>query len=289
LHNKKLGKKEFILIQKLLECESVEGKELSKKEPFKLLKLNGAINIERVSAQREKAYTQKEKNIFLALQNRGYNINSKGDLQEMIESFSKVQSRDEIQKLQTSTKAQNSESLRGLFISSTMRVDILLDAKTFTISENCGVGYFFFHTQKVELSKDVTIVGVENFQVVWFSKKYAKLFEAKKLIFVMINPYMLEWIESLENEYIHFGDFDLAGLNIYANRVVPHLKKSKKHSFFVPSNIEELIKKYGNAELYQKQLSYRDTHLQERYLVELREIMKRYKKVLEQEGIIHFN
>ena len=53
---------------------------------------------------------------------------------------------------------------------------------------------------------------------------------------------MLEWISNLENEYIHFGDYDLAGVNIYLNKVLPRLS-SKKYSMFIPNNIEQLIEK----------------------------------------------
>jgi len=281
----KLNKKALTTLVRLLEGEVIEGKELSKKEPFKFLKTNGAITLERKSAQREKAYLQKEQNLFLALKSRGYNLHTKEDIIQMIERFDEVQNRAQIQKTHNSTKAKKSPSLKGLFLSSLYDVAIKLDEKELTISPNSGMGYFIFHTQKVELPQEMIIVGVENYQVVWFAQKYAKFYKSKNILFVYISPYFLEWIESQENEYIHFGDYDLAGVTIYANRVVPHLKKCKQHSFFIPSNIEELIKNYGNAKLYQKQQRYLKTPLHNRTLEELREVMKKYKKVLEQEGI----
>ena len=67
---------------------------------------------------------------------------------------------------------------------------------------------------------------------------------------------MREWIETLENEYIHFGDYDLSGINIYINEMIPRLKKSKKYSMFIPFNIESLIDKYGDRELFEKQKRY---------------------------------
>lgn len=284
----KLNKKAFEKIKRLLEGEVIRGKNLSKKEPYNFLKLNGSIVVEKVTAQREKAYLLSFENLFLALQNQGYNITNIEGINEQLESFSKTSPRDEIQKLQTSTKAKHSPSLKGLFISALDDVSLKLNDDDVVIKANSGMAYFFFHTEKIEISKELVIVGVENYQVLWFAKKYEKFFEGKKFLFISVNAYMLEWIEGVENEYIHFGDFDLAGLNIYANRVIPHLKKCKKHSFFVPSNIKELIEKYGDPALYDKQLRYKETPLGSRELEALRDVMIYHKKVVEQEGIIHY-
>lgn len=284
----KLNKKAFENIKRLLEGEVIRGKNLSKKEPYNFLKLNGSIVVEKVTAQREKAYLLSFENLFLALQNQGYNITNIEGVNEQLEAFSKTSPRDEIQKLQTSTKAKRSPSLKGLFVSALDDVNVKLNGDDVVIKANNGMSYFFFHTEKIEISKELVIVGVENYQALWFAKKYERFFEGKKFLFISVNAYMLEWIEGVENEYIHFGDFDLAGLNIYANRVVPHLKKCNKHSYFIPSNIEELIEKYGDPALYLKQLRYKETSLGGKELEALRDVMIHHKKVVEQEGIIHY-
>ena len=138
------------------------------------------------------------------------------------------------------------------------------------------------------MSKDTIIVGVENYQVVWFAKKYRELFREKNLLFVVRNPYMREWIEDLENEYIHFGDYDLAGISIYINEIVPRLKKSKKYSMFIPENIEFLIKKYGDRELFEKQKRYLNMKLYNQEILELKRIIEMYKKGLEQEALAFY-
>jgi len=99
------------------------------------------------------------------------------------------------------------------------------------------------------------------------------------------NPYMREWIETLENEYIHFGDYDLAGINIYLNKIIPRLKKSKKYSMFIPVNIETLIQKYGDCELYEKQKQYKDLITKDIQINKLIATIRDNKKSIEQEGV----
>jgi hypothetical protein len=96
---------------------------------------------------------------------------------------------------------------------------------------------------------------------------------------------MLKWIANLENEYIHFGDYDLAGVNIYLNKVLPRLKKSKKYSFFMPNNIEQLIEKHGNSKLYEKQKQYKNLLSNDVEVNKLVEIIRKFKKGFEQEGL----
>jgi hypothetical protein len=58
-------------------------------------------------------------------------------------------------------------------------------------------------------------------------------------------------LQMIPNPYLHFGDFDYAGLNIYFNEYRKHLKS--KARFFVPPGIENLIAAKGNRENYSNQ------------------------------------
>ena len=100
---------------------------------------------------------------------------------------------------------------------------------------------------------------------------------------------MQEWIEDLENEYIHFGDYDVEGIGIYINKIIPRLKKSKKYSMFIPENIEFLIKEYGSRELFEKQRKLEDMIIVDEKIIALKEMILKYKKCLEQEGLTHFS
>jgi len=282
----KINRRDFLNIKILLKNEPITEKKFSNIEIVEKLKLNASIGDGKRTAKVRYIQLIKEENIFLFLKNYSYNIDSIDDIDRYIEEiFDTKPSRDIIQKWHNNSKAKNSESLKGLYISSLKDIDIKLNDEVITIMPNSGLGYFLFHTQKIEVFKDTIIVGIENYQVIWFAKKYQQFFENDNILFVVINPYMLEWISDLENRYIHFGDYDLAGINIYLNKIVPRLKKSKKYEMFIPDNIEYLIREYGDKELYEKQVQYENLLTKDKKIDDLIEIIKHEKKAIEQEGL----
>jgi hypothetical protein len=279
----KINKQDLLNIKTLIEKKSITERKFKNQEIVSLLKLNASVKSSRRGSIKY-IELNKEENIFLFLQNYNYNISSLEQIDAYIEDmFSKNVPRDIIQKYNNNTKAKISKSLHGLYVSSLEKLDIILNSENISILPNDGLGYFFFASQKVELFEDTVVVGVENYQVVWFAKRYANFFKQENVLFVVTTPYMLEWISDLENEYIHFGDFDLAGVNIYLNKVVPRLLKSKKYSMFIPSNIEELIEKHGNTQLYESQKQYKDLHSKSDEVNDLIKIINKFKKGFEQE------
>jgi len=282
----KINKKDLLNIKYLLEeGEITEGK-FSNKEIVHALKQNGSVHSGKKTAKVRYINLLKDENIFLFLQQQTLNIDSINDINKYIKDiFDVASSRDVIQKQTSNTKAKSSPSLKGLYVSSTEVIEIKIDDSLVKVNPQNGVGIFLFHTQKIAVFEDTIIVGVENYQVLWFAQKYKHLFENKKTLFVVINSYMLEWIETLQNEYIHFGDYDLDGVNIYLNKVFPRLKKAKKISMFIPENIEKLIFESKNFELYKKQNRFKEFKTTDIAVQRLLKIIEKYKRGFEQEGL----
>lgn len=280
----KINKKDFLNIKYLLEEGSITEGKFVNKEVVRELRLNGAVEDGKKTPKVRYINLVKEQNVFLFFKNNSFYIESKDEIDAYIqEIFDTKSSRDTIQKWHNNSKAKDSKSLKGLYVSSLNQIDIKLNDEIVTIIPNNGLGYFLFYTQKIEVFEKTIIVGVENYQVIWFAKKYKQFFENNNILFVVINPYMLEWIGTLENEYIHFGDYDIAGINIYLNTIIPRLKKSKKHSMFIPDNIEYLIQEHGDYELYEKQ--YKNLVTNDFKINKLIKNINKYKKSLEQEGL----
>ena len=282
----KISKKDFLNLKTLLIEERISSAKFVNREIVEKLRLNGAIKTKRQTPKREVIYLLKAENIFLFLKNSNYNIDVLEDIDTFLQEVIETQpSRDIVQKWQQNGKRHKSDSLRGLYVSSLTNIVIKVDDKEFTVLPTDGIGYFLFYAQKIEVSPETIIVGIENYQVIWFAQKYQQFFDNKNILFVVSNSYMWEWIEDLENEYIHFGDYDLAGINIYLNTIVPRLKKCKKHSMFIPKNIEYLIKEHGCRELYEQQASYMNLVINDSDISILKDIICHYKKSLEQEGL----
>lgn len=65
------------------------------------------------------------------------------------------------------------------------------------------------------------------------------------------NKDFIKWMKSIPNNYLHFGDFDIAEIGIYSNEYKKHL--SGKSTFFIPENIKNTLRKNGNRERFDNQ------------------------------------
>ena len=92
-------------------------------------------------------------------------------------------------------------------------------------------------------------------------------------------------MKSIPNNYLHFGDFDIAGIGIYLNEYKKHL--SKKASFFIPENIKNDIREKGNRKRYDEQkINFNINSIEEASLLDLVQIINTENKGLDQEYFI---
>ena len=99
------------------------------------------------------------------------------------------------------------------------------------------------------------------------------------------NKDFIKWLQSISNNYLHFGDFDIAGIGIYLNEYKTHL--SKKAKFLIPENIGNAIKENGNRDRFDNQkVNFNITEINEKQLLNLIEVINTEKKGLDQEFYI---
>ena len=157
----------------------------------------------------------------------------------------------------------------------------------FIISPTESTAVFIQNPEKFHIPSDVVIVGIENGENFRYIRHQKYLFGNKKILFVSRYPQssdLKDWLRGISNEYIHFGDYDLAGISIYQSEFYRIL--GERASFFVPKDIEERLRT-GNEKLYNAQyLRYRNMKIIDSRLNWLVEMIHRYRKVYEQEGYI---
>ena len=128
----------------------------------------------------------------------------------------------------------------------------------------------------------------ENFRYI---DKQKYLFEEIKPLFVSRYPQsqskdMIKWLLNIPNNYLHFGDFDFAGINIYLNEYKKYL--GDKATYFIPENIERLMSQYGNIELFYSQtINSTLSNSNENGLLSLIKLINKTHKGLEQEILIY--
>jgi hypothetical protein len=286
-----ITKKNFQTIKTLLEDKYIAKNLFSSK---KLLEEFIGCNCVYVSGKPALIYLNDAEALFGIVKSNGYNVNCIEDLDYFIEEKNEPKSRDEIADNYSHTKRVESKSFNGLMISVFDKLEVNYNDKKQYFYALDGSGLFLHYTSKLQLDDDVIVVGVENPQVLWYINNYKHLFENdKKYLFLCISEYkttyQYKWLESFSGEYIHFGDFDLAGINIYLNTIVPKLKKAKSHSFLIPDNIYEIIKKKNYMLDYSNQTKYLNiTSKEDKNLQKLIEFIKSHKITIEQEDLSNY-
>ena len=169
-------------------------------------------------------------------------------------------------------------------------MECFLNNQKITIQPNEGTFTFIHDYDSFIPSEDITIVGVENSENFRYVEKQKKWFGHIKPLFVSRYPQdqhkdLIRWLQSIPNPYLHFGDFDFAGLNIYWNEFRTHLKE--KASFFLPPEIEKLLSTRGNRDNYNKQaIQFELNTVDEDNVLVLIRLIEKYRKGLEQEILI---
>lgn len=187
----------------------------------------------------------------------------------------------------TDDKSIKTNPQTGLFLKA--NVNILYNDKELPLSLIMNDGIVFHLDTPGYLpfpDREVTIVGVENYETLAKIKSQIEIFGEGKFLFIFINSFMLQWIKGLQNDYIHYGDFDYAGISIYKDKVVPKLRG--KHSFYIPDNIEALMDKSDSKNYFKQVDSYKKENLKgvSAYLDKLIELIYDRKITVQQELIV---
>ncbi len=96
---------------------------------------------------------------------------------------------------------------------------------------------------------------------------------------------LIKWLQSIPNPYVHFGDFDFAGIGIYLHEFKKHLVD--RTTFFVPENIDKLITDFGNKKRYDEQkINFDVKSIKEEKLLQLIKTIHKNRKGLDQEILI---
>jgi len=194
-------------------------------------------------------------------------------------------SRADVIDISSNSKLKSIRTFKGFLVNCFQPVDVILNKRSITITPQEGTFTFIYDFENFSPSVNTTIVGIENPENFRHIQKQKKLFENIQPLFVSRYPQnkdLVRWLQTIPNKYIHFGDFDFAGLNIYFNEYKKHLKG--KATFFLPPNIKQLLSSKGNRDNYNKQsILFDKNEVKEENILTLIRLIEKYKKGLEQE------
>jgi hypothetical protein len=214
-----------------------------------------------------------------------YGIN---DLELYVDRLKTEVTRAEAIEVASNSKITAIRTFKGFLVNTCEPIEAILGGVSTYINPAEGSFIFIYDYEGFQPAPDVTIVGIENPENFRWIKNQQYLFQGMKTLFVSRYPQsrdLIKWLLTIPNAYLHFGDFDFAGINIYWNEYKKHL--GERASFFVPLDIEHLIAKYGNRRLYDNQkLQVEEDEIREPGLKQVIGMLHKYKKGLEQEVLI---
>lgn len=185
-------------------------------------------------------------------------------------------------------------SCPGFPVNSYNPIECLLNDKPFVLDPQEGTFMFVSDWKTFVIPEDVIVVGVENMENFRKIRQQRKLFESvfgvRPLLFVSRYPQskdLRKWLQWISNHYIHFGDFDLAGINIFLTEFKKFL--DKRSSFFIPRDIEDRIK-HGSTKRYDQQISrFENLKCDDGEIQALIDMINKYHRCYDQEGYIQRN
>ena len=182
-------------------------------------------------------------------------------------------------------------SCPGFPVNSYEPITCSLSGNEIVVNPPEGGFVFIDNWQQFTIPNDVVVVGIENMENFRMIRHQRKLFESvlgdTPLLFVSRYPQskdLCKWLQGITNRYVHFGDFDLAGINIFLTEFQQFL--GARSSFFIPSDIEKRLQ-IGSQDRYNNQLSrFRDLKCDENRIQAIIDLINKYHKCYDQEGYI---
>ena len=185
-------------------------------------------------------------------------------------------------------------SCPGFPINSYQPIECSLNGEPFVVNPPEGSFVFIDNWKHFVIPEDIVVVGIENMENFRMIRQQRKLFESllgnKQLLFASRYPQSTDlrnWLLTIPNKYVHFGDFDLAGVHIFLTEFHKYL--DERSTYLIPSDIEQRLAK-GSLTRYNEQYDkYHTLQCDIPSLQSLIDMINKHHRGYDQEGYIDKN
>ena len=179
-------------------------------------------------------------------------------------------------------------SCPGFMVNSYDSIPAKIRDREIFIAPDEGTMLFVSDWEHFAIPENVLVVGVENMENFRRIREQRYLFpDDRPLLFVSRYPQSTDlrnWLQLIHNDYLHFGDFDLAGMRIYETEFFKFL--GNRASFFIPTDIEVRLSN-GSTERYDTQyVKFKNYLPKDKRLFPLYKMINHYHRCYDQEGYI---
>lgn len=243
--------------------------------------------ITRQSRGRSVSYRAVDGNAFVEYLANRYGISNLYETAELLSSG--LAPRYEQVRLMGNSKMVRHRTMRGFMVNSYTDIEATIKGQPMTIHPPEGTFTYIYDYEDFSVGSDVVVIGMENSENFRLVERQAYLFrDIAHPLFVCRYPQngdLVRWLEKMPNRYVHFGDFDLAGISIFQSEFYAHLGPERS-KFFIPSDIR-LRLPFGSSERYDTQYAhYGNLHVTDSRLNKLVGLIHHYHRGYDQEGYI---
>ena len=181
--------------------------------------------------------------------------------------------------------------MKGFLVNTYEPLTATLNGEPITLSPPEGSYIFIYDYEQFAVPADTLIIGIENSEnfrrIKWQKWLFDSLYPGRHLLFVSRYPQngshdLVKWLTTITNDYVHFGDLDLAGIRIFLTEFQRYL--GPRASFLIPTDYDERIIS-GSRERYDLQLpTIKSLDTDDPCLQELIDCIHRHHRGYDQEG-----
>ena len=218
-------------------------------------------------------------------------------LEETAAVLSGASSRSEQVQLLGDSKAVMVRSCPGFPVNVIGPLSVRLGERKILLCPCPGSFLYISDFPAFRIPSDTVVVGVENMENFRLPELQTAVWEeiqeqygeggVPPLLLVSRYPQsrdLATWLQGIPNKYVHFGDFDLAGVHIYLTEFYARL--GERAAFFVPGDIEERLS-HGSRERYDTQFErFGKMDVPDLRLQPLVGLIHRHHRGYDQEGYI---
>ena len=219
-------------------------------------------------------------------------------LEETVSVLSGADSRAQQVQLLGDSKAVAVRSCPGFPVNVMGPLSVRLGERKLLLCPCPGSFIYISDFLQFRIPSNAIVVGVENMENFRLPERQATVWEEIRDQFggdgvpplLLVSRYpqsrdLVTWLQEIPNFYVHFGDFDLAGIHIYLTEFYRYLGPDRS-AFFVPADIEQRLA-MGSRERYQTQFErFGKMDVPDARLLPLVSLIHRHQKGYDQEGYV---
>lgn len=274
-------------IQALLAGKQIAGSKLSRKLLEELLAEGMLLVVPRGSRTSYRARDPKALKRFFLDKDESYRI------LEVNHSGSRASMTAET----GNSKLVTVRSCPGFPVNSYEPIECFLCGEPFLVNPQKGSFIFISDWKQFTVPEDVTVMGIENMENFRMIHQQKEFFEkylqthgfSSKVLFVSRYPQSTDlrrWLCSVSNHYLHFGDFDLAGINIFLSEFQKYLG-TERSSYLIPDDIESRLQSGSIKRFDEQYCRFKDIKSDVPELQQLIDLIHHERKAYDQEGYIY--